>query len=921
MLGTASSLRRRRVTRWSIERSLLSSSRGGARRNSVVAVEDAARIGGEGGDEVDLHRAEVDRPAGGVAQAEGAQVEAVGAEGQRRRRRRRGAAAKHRGDAGGELAELDRLGEVVVGADLEADHAVDEVAPAGQHDDAGVEPLAQAAGERRSRPGRAARRRGGRGPEARRRRRAARRDPAASAARSHCVPGDRESPRASRGCPGSSSTTRMRAIAALPSSRTIPSARAYCDYLKQTSRSGAIRRYSAAARWGRATGRGDRRRGAGEAAMAGNVATEARAARVAARAARAAGRGHDRGGGLAQRATRGSGYRARADGGAARRGPPRVVARRVAARLAEACATAPPRDGGGGGAARRAGGLRPRRPHRLLQQPLPRDDDRGAARGARDRAALRGVLNERARARAGLPPGHGRGLPRAAARDARSARHARAPAPRDRRALDAGAREPDGGRQPGAAHHRHHRGAAARRRSCGCSALAVEQAGDPVEITDRRPRLHLRQPRLRDDDRLHARPRRSGGEPQDILSSGMQPPEFFADDARGARGRAATWQGTHRQPPPRRPPDRAGDDDRAAPRRGRRDSRTTSRSSATSPRRARRRGRWPRARRATARWSRRRPSSSSASTRTGCWTFMNEAAERYIGMTLEEMRAGAPRPRPRSLPEDLPVYHAHLARITPENPDRARVEWRGRASRRRASHWEHWTDTGIFDAERAARRDPVRRPRDHRPQAGRSSRARRPSGCGSRRSRRRSTATSRIDAARAGSSSSTPRPSAPSATRAREAIGQPMTELIVPPAPARARTSAAWRGDLATGAAAHPRPAGRGRRDARRRDGLSDRARDRAGRARRRPDLPRLPARPRPSAARPSGRSPSARRSSAPSPRACRSASSSATSRPAGRSTSTRSRAGTSRSAPTRAVDTLLHVWEKPEQRDDRCAR
>ena len=48
--------------------------------DELVAGEDAAGVGGEGGDEVDLHRAEVDGMAGGVAEAEGAQVEAVGAE-------------------------------------------------------------------------------------------------------------------------------------------------------------------------------------------------------------------------------------------------------------------------------------------------------------------------------------------------------------------------------------------------------------------------------------------------------------------------------------------------------------------------------------------------------------------------------------------------------------------------------------------------------------------------------------------------------------------------------------------------------------------------------------------------------------------------------------------------------------------------
>src|SRR5262249_14346409 len=45
------------------------------------------------------------------------------------------AAAKHRTDAGDQLAQLTRLGEVIVGAELEADDAVDGARRRGEHDD------------------------------------------------------------------------------------------------------------------------------------------------------------------------------------------------------------------------------------------------------------------------------------------------------------------------------------------------------------------------------------------------------------------------------------------------------------------------------------------------------------------------------------------------------------------------------------------------------------------------------------------------------------------------------------------------------------------------------------------------------------------------------------------------------------------
>ena len=56
-------------------------------------------------------------------------------------------AAQHRGDAGGQFRQLHGFRQIVVGADLEADHPVDQVAGAGQHDDPGIEPGTQRARE------------------------------------------------------------------------------------------------------------------------------------------------------------------------------------------------------------------------------------------------------------------------------------------------------------------------------------------------------------------------------------------------------------------------------------------------------------------------------------------------------------------------------------------------------------------------------------------------------------------------------------------------------------------------------------------------------------------------------------------------------------------------------------------------------
>ena len=58
--------------------------------------------------------------------------------------------AQHALDAGEQLARIEGLGDVVVGADLEADDAVDDVARGRDHDDADVVALAQEARQRQA---------------------------------------------------------------------------------------------------------------------------------------------------------------------------------------------------------------------------------------------------------------------------------------------------------------------------------------------------------------------------------------------------------------------------------------------------------------------------------------------------------------------------------------------------------------------------------------------------------------------------------------------------------------------------------------------------------------------------------------------------------------------------------------------------
>ena len=96
-------------------------------------------------------------------------------------------------------------------------------------------------------------------------------------------------------------------------------------------------------------------------------------------------------------------------------------------------------------------------------------------------------------------------------------------------------------------------------------AAAVEQVGDPVEITAADHGFTYVN-RAFETSTGWSRAEALGRQPQEILASGMHPPAFFEDIlATVEAGRDLA--GHHRQPPPRRAADRAGDDGLAAARR------------------------------------------------------------------------------------------------------------------------------------------------------------------------------------------------------------------------------------------------------------------------------------------------------------------------------------------------------------------
>jgi PAS domain S-box-containing protein len=225
-------------------------------------------------------------------------------------------------------------------------------------------------------------------------------------------------------------------------------------------------------------------------------------------------------------------------------------------------------------------------------------------------------------------------------------------------------------------------------------ALAVEQAGDPVEITGPEHGF-IYVNRAFETTTGFAYDEVIGRQPQAVLTSGEHRPEYFAAMRRQLE-QGQVWHGTivnrHRDghlieqettiSPVR------DEDGRTthfvAVKRDVTEARAQARALAASEARYR----------------------AVVDTQTefivrigpdGRWTFMNEAAERYLGMTLEEMRARGMRDHDLILPEDRHLYAEHLAKITPENPTSV-VEWRGQ-SPDGTVHWEHWTDTGIFDAD------------------------------------------------------------------------------------------------------------------------------------------------------------------------------------------------------------------------------
>ena len=225
-------------------------------------------------------------------------------------------------------------------------------------------------------------------------------------------------------------------------------------------------------------------------------------------------------------------------------------------------------------------------------------------------------------------------------------------------------------------------------------ALAVEQAADPVEITSP-DNVFTYVNRAFEETTGYSAAEALGHQPQELLSSGVHPPEFFAEMRRELEA-GRTWQGAivnrHRDG------HLIEQETTIAPLRDELGvathyvavKRDITAASAQS--------------RALAASEARYRAVVEAQTEfivrvgpDGSWTFMNEAAERDLGMTLQDMRARGIRDTDLILEEDRHLYAAHIARITPDSPT-DRVEWRGIYPGGEI-RWEHWTDTGIFDAD------------------------------------------------------------------------------------------------------------------------------------------------------------------------------------------------------------------------------
>lgn len=225
-------------------------------------------------------------------------------------------------------------------------------------------------------------------------------------------------------------------------------------------------------------------------------------------------------------------------------------------------------------------------------------------------------------------------------------------------------------------------------------AAAVEQVGDPVEITDAARVFTYVNPAFEATTGWR-REEALGRAPQDLLASGMQPPAFFEDMARRLES-GSSWHGTivnrHR------------------------DGHLIEQETTISPLRDARGAitHFVAVKRdvTAARAQARALAASEARYRAvveaqteyilrvdpeGRWTFMNAAVERYVGMTLAEVRARGLRDRDFILAEDQAAFRAHLGRITPAHPT-DQIELRAQMPDGRVI-WEQWTDTGLFDAE------------------------------------------------------------------------------------------------------------------------------------------------------------------------------------------------------------------------------
>jgi PAS domain S-box-containing protein len=225
-------------------------------------------------------------------------------------------------------------------------------------------------------------------------------------------------------------------------------------------------------------------------------------------------------------------------------------------------------------------------------------------------------------------------------------------------------------------------------------ATAVEQVAQPVEITSAEHRFTYVNHAF-ETTTGYGRAEALGRVPQDLLSSGKHPPAFF-EELRAVLEAGRTWQGTiinrHRDGhlieqettiSPLR--NAAGTITHyVAVKRDVTEARAQARALAESEARYR--------------------AVVDAQTEfiirvapDGCWTFMNEAARRYIGQPIEAACSRCVQQPDFVHPEDRAIYRAHVAQLTPEAPTHT-VEFRG-LHPDGSVHWEQWTDTGVFDAE------------------------------------------------------------------------------------------------------------------------------------------------------------------------------------------------------------------------------